>query len=55
MTIGRARETVGRVFFERCFYLFIVILVLVAVAPLVEPTPTSRLMFNAVNLLGLWE
>jgi hypothetical protein len=51
MTIDRARETVGRVFFERCFYLFIVILVLVAGAPLVEPTPTSRLMFNAVNLL----
>ncbi len=51
MRIGRARETVGRVFFERCFYLFIVILVLVAGAPLVEPTPTSRLMFNAVNLL----
>ena len=51
MTIDLARETVGRVFFERCFYLFIVILVLVAGAPLVEPTPTSRLMFNAVNLL----
>jgi len=51
MTIGSARETVGRVFSERCLYLFIVILVLVAGAPLVEPTPTSRLMFNAVNLL----
>ncbi len=51
MTIGRARETVGRVFFERCFYLFIVMLALVAGAPLVEPTPTSRLLFNAVNLL----
>ncbi len=51
MTIGSARETVGRLFFERCFYLFIVILVLVAGAPLVEPTPTSRLMFNVVNLL----
>ena len=51
MAIGRARETVGRVFFERCFYLFIVMLVLVAGAPLVEPTPASRLMFNAVNLL----
>jgi hypothetical protein len=44
-------DTVGRVFFERCFYLFIVILVLVAAAPLVDPTPVSRLMFNAVNLL----
>jgi len=51
MTFDRARETVGRVFFERCFYLFIVILVVVAGAPLVEPTPTSRLMFNAMNLL----
>ena len=51
MTIARARETVGRVFFERCFYLFVVILVLVAGAPLVEPTPTSRLLFNAANLL----
>ena len=51
MDIDRARETVGRVFFERCFYLFIIILVLVAGAPLVEPTPTSRFMFNVVHLL----
>jgi hypothetical protein len=50
-TIGRTRETIGRVFFQRCFYLFLVMVVLVAGAPLVEPTPASRLALNTINLL----
>jgi hypothetical protein len=49
--IRRARETVGRVFFQRCFYLFIAVLILAAGAPLVEPTATGSIVVNAINVL----
>jgi hypothetical protein len=51
MAIASARTTIGRVFFQRCFYLFVVLLVLVAGAPLVEPTTVNRVALNGVNLL----
>jgi len=51
MAIRRARETIGRVFFQRCFYLFVAVLLLVAGAPLVEPTFLGKLALNVVNLL----
>ena len=51
MRIDRARATIGRVFFQRCFYLFIAVLLLVAGAPLVEPTAGGRLALNIVNVL----
>jgi len=51
VAIDRARATLGRVFFQRCFYLFVVLLALVAGAPLVEPTPTSQLALAIVHLL----
>ena len=41
----------ARVFFQRCFYLFVALLVLVAGAPLIEPTPVGKLALNVVNLL----
>jgi len=51
MRIDRARATIGRVFFQRCFYLFFAVLLLVAGAPLVEPTTGGRLALNVVNVL----
>ncbi len=51
MAIGIARDALGRIFFQRCFYLFIALLLLVAGAPLIEATPTGRLALNVVNLL----
>src|SRR6516165_1709842 len=51
MAIQTARAALGRIFFQRCFYLFVALLVLVVVAPLIEPTPTGRLLVNALNLL----
>ena len=50
MAIRQAREQLGRVFTQRCFYLFVVLLALVGVVPFVEPTPTGRLAISAVNL-----
>lgn len=49
MRIERAREAVGRVFFERCFWLFAVIVTLIAVTPFIEPTSYGRLVLGALN------
>ena len=51
MRITTARAALGRIFFQRCFYLFIALLLLVASAPLIEGTPSGRLTLNVVNLL----
>ena len=51
MAIGIARDALGRVFFQRCFYLFMALLLLVAGAPLIDATPTGRLTLNIVSLL----
>jgi hypothetical protein len=51
MAIGVARAAIGRIFFQRCFWLFVAVLALVAGAPLIEATPGGRLALNVVNLL----
>ena len=51
MALTTARATLGRIFFQRCFYLFVALLVLISTAPLIEPTPSGRMMLNGVNLL----
>jgi hypothetical protein len=50
MAIRQAREQLGRVFTQRCFYLFVVLLALIGVVPFVEPSPTGRLTISAINL-----
>ena len=50
MALAIARSTIGRVFLQRCCLLFLALLVLVTVAPLVEPTPRGRLGLNVLNL-----
>ena len=49
MGIRVAREKLGRIFFQRCFYLFALLLALVAGVPFVEPTPAGRLLIGGVN------
>ena len=49
MAIRNAREQLGRVFFQRCFYLFVLLLALVAVVPFIEPTPSGRLLIGGIN------
>ncbi len=51
MPFNRARNALGQVFFQRCFYLFFGVLALIVVALLMEPTPRGRLLLNAINLL----
>ena len=50
MAIAQARERLGRVFNQRCFYLFVVLLLLIGGVPFVEPTRFGRLVTNGANL-----
>jgi hypothetical protein len=50
MAIAQAREKLGLVFGQRCFYLFVVLLLLIGGVPFVEPTRFGRLVINATNL-----
>jgi hypothetical protein len=50
MAITRARAAIGRIFYQRCFYLCLVLLTLVIGVPFIEPTPVGRF---AVNFTGV--
>src|SRR3954452_24960995 len=49
MAIRVAREALGRVFFQRSFYLFLLLLALIALVPFVEPTDYGRNIAHVVN------
>jgi hypothetical protein len=51
MAINRARTALAQVFFQRCFYLFVAVLVLVMAVLLLDPVPRGRIMLNVGNLL----
>ena len=53
MAIGKARDQIGRIFSQRCFYLFLLLLTLVGVVPFIEPTPIGRVLVNALNIMIL--
>jgi len=50
MAIRAARAALARIFFQRCFYLFMAVLVLVTIAPLIEPTPNGRIALNLLSV-----
>jgi hypothetical protein len=50
MAIRATRAALVRIFFQRCFYLFVALLVLVAGVPLIEPTPHGRIAVNFISL-----
>ena len=49
MALRIARDALSRVFFQRCFYLFVLLLTLVAVAPFLPVSSTGRMAANAIN------
>ena len=51
MAIRKARDQLGRIFSQRCFYLFLLLLLLIGGVPFIEPTPTGRYLVNALNIL----
>lgn len=50
-SISVTRETLGRLFFRRCFYLFVTLLALIALAPFIETERGGFLVRNVVNAL----
>jgi len=50
MALEIARTALGRVFFQRCFYLFAALLILVTVVPFLEPTQRGRIAVNLANV-----
>jgi hypothetical protein len=49
MGIRIARDALGRVFFQRCFYLFVLLLAMIALVPFVELTPRGRMVTGGLN------
>ena len=53
MALRGARDVLSRIFYQRCFYLFAVLLVMIAIVPFVPSTDHGRIVFNAINLFLL--
>lgn len=53
MAIGRAREALSRIFYQRCFWLFAVLLALIAAVSFVPSNDQGRLLLNAFNMFLL--
>ena len=51
MAITQARAAIGRIFNQRCFYLFLVLLGLIIGVPFIEPTPVGRFLVNVSGTL----
>ncbi len=49
MTIRRSRDALRRLFYQRCFNLFILLLLLVCVAPLINTSPRGAIITNLIN------
>jgi hypothetical protein len=52
--ITTTRLKLGAVFTQRCFYLFVALVVLVAAAPILVESRTGRIVANAINILILF-
>jgi Ion channel len=53
MALRGAREALSRIFYQRCFYLFAILLAMIAILPFVPNTDHGRIVFNLVNLFLL--
>jgi len=49
MAIRSARDALSRIFFQRCFYLFVVLVVLLVLSPLVPESTEGRFVANLIN------
>jgi len=53
MSIGAARDAVSRILYQRCFWLFVVLVVLIGAVSFVPANDHGRLVLNAVNMFLL--
>ena len=49
MAIASARVALSRIFFQRCFYLFVVLVALLILSPLVPESVQGRFLANLIN------
>jgi len=49
MALHSARDVVSRIFYQRCFYLFVALLVLLSVVPFLPSSMNGRILLNWVN------
>ncbi len=49
MALRNARDVLSRIFYQRCFWLFALLLTLIAVAPFLPSTMQGRLVTNWIN------
>jgi hypothetical protein len=53
MAIGSTREALSRIFYQRCFWLFLVLVALIGAVSFVPATDRGRLVLNGVNMFLL--
>lgn len=53
MAIRRARDTLSRIFYQRCFWLFIVLVAVIGAVSFVPSTDQGRLFLSCVNMFLL--
>lgn len=53
MGIGTARDAISRIFSQRCFWLFVVLIVLIGVVSFAPPSDNGRLVVNGINMFLL--
>jgi hypothetical protein len=53
MAIGATRDVLSRIFFQRCFWLFTVLLVLIGAVSFVPYTDLGRLLLSGINIFLL--
>lgn len=53
MSIGAARDTLSHIFYQRCFWLFVVLVVLIGAVSFVPADDHGRLVLNVVNMFLL--
>jgi len=51
MAIRRAQELLGRVFTQRCFYLFVVLLAFDGVVPFIDPGPHAKFVVSFLDCM----
>ena len=53
MRIGATRDALSRIFYQRCFWLFVVLLVLIVAVSFVPANDHGRLVLNGVTMFLL--
>src|SRR5438105_4203983 len=53
MGMGATRDALSRVFYQRCFWLFVVLVVLIGAVSFVPASDNGRLILNGVNMFLL--